>query len=198
MRAAVAGGLGAVLLVVGLPPRSAVACSYFIPPPHEISQSQVGVDITPPVLSEVVLSKLQRGIPAGGTCSTSATISLGADASDDMTPREGLGYRVEALRGNPPPIPYDEPMSDMVFTWEEDPTEPLDFELRIRAVDAAGNESNPLDVRIADGVEAEGSEGGCNLERAGSATPLAWLPMLAAMAWAFRRRREPTSSGVRC
>ena len=138
----------------------------------------------PPVLTAVRLYGLERGIPGGGGCLTHSTFSLEADASDDLTLPEELAYRVEALRGNPP-LYYREPMAYMYFIWEEEPTDPLDFELRVRAVDKAGNESNPIDIRVTDRVDAEG----CGLAPSSDGVLPAWLSMLAAIGWCLRRRR---------
>lgn len=186
MRGAVVAGWVGTLFALALTPRLALACSYSMAPPVEPDPALVGVDVTPPVLSAVRLYGFERGIPGGGGgCNTHSTFAIDADASDDLTPSEQLAFRVEALRGNPP-LYYDEPIAYMYFVWEEEPTEPLDFELRIRAVDAAGNESNPLDIRITDGSEAD--EGGCSLLPAKAGATAAGLWVLAAIGWLRRRR----------
>lgn len=186
MRGGVAGGLGAALLVIALAPRSALACSYSRPPLVERDPTLPGVDVTPPVLLAVRLSGLERGLPGSdGGCLTHSILSLQADASDDLTPSEELVYRVEELPDQTPFF-YDGLVTDMYYVWEEEPTEPLDLELRVRAVDMAGNESNPIDIRVTDGVE---DDGGCSIgARRSGATP-AYLSLLAAMGWGLRRRR---------
>jgi hypothetical protein len=180
-----------LLLVFGLEPRVALACSYSIPPPVEPHPGLVGIDVTAPVLTAVRLSGLERGIPGtAGGCLTHSFISLEADASDDLTRPEELAYRVETVSDDAPSF-YDWPMSDMYFTWEEEPTKPLDLVLRVRAVDQAGNESDSMDIHVTDGVE---DDGGCSIgvprlvaPRCG-ATP-ANLALLAALGWGLRRRR---------
>lgn len=173
---------------LGLAPRIADACSYAIPPPVELDPALAGVDITPPLLTAVRLSGLERGIPGtAGGCLTHSTFWLEADASDDLTRPEELAYRVEALRGDPPLYYEDEPMAYMYFVWEEEPTEPLDFELRVRAVDEAGNESEPIDIRVTDG---SGTSEGCSLSRGSDGALPACVPMLAATSGCLRRWRR--------
>ena len=189
-RAAVVVGAGASCLALMLAPRLALACSYAMPPPVEPDPALVGIDVTPPLLSAVRLSGLERGIPgSAGGCLTHSYFALQADASDDFTPPEELAYRVETLPDHAP-FYYDAPIAYMYFIWEEEPTEPLDLELRVRAVDKAGNESNPIDIRVTDGVEE--SEG-CSLSRGSADVSSVWLSVLAAMSLRLRRRRPPVA-----
>jgi hypothetical protein len=179
-----------LLLCVELLAGPALACSYAIPPPVEPDPSKVGVDVTPPELLEVMVSELVRGIVPSdvrSTCQTHSYISISTHASDDQTPSEKLAYRVEVLRGNLP-LRYDEPMAYMFFLWEEDPTEPLDFELRIRAVDEAGNESNSLDLRVMDRVDD--TSGSCAFVPARRGRHVAGMSLLLGLGWSLRRRRR--------
>ena len=178
------------IFCLGLPSRTALACSYANPSPVAPDSSKVGVDVTPPELLKLSAS-LERGIQPSDDdvrsgCLKHSYFSLNASASDDQTPAEKLAWRLEALRGDPP-LYHEEPVSYMYFVWEEDGDEPIDFELRVRAVDEAGNESNPVDIRITD--PGAGSDGGCALvPRRGEAPPLSALALLA-LAWAARRRQ---------
>lgn len=175
-----------VILGVGLSARLARACSYAIPPPVTPTPFATDPDVTPPQLFDAVVGGLERGIAptessARGGCSTRSELWISATATDDRTAPDQLAYRVEALRGNPP-LYYDEPMPYMYFVWEEDPDEPLDFEVRVRAVDLAGNESNPIDLSVYD--PGSGSpDGGCHL--AGTRRPASpvGLALLLALAW---------------
>jgi hypothetical protein len=184
-----------LLLALGLGPRDVLACSYASPPSVAPDPALVGVDVTPPVLSALRLVGLDRGIPGnGGGCLTHSAFALDADASDDLTPPDELAYRVELLPDEVP-FRYEAPIAYMYFVWEEEPTEPLDLELRVRAVDQAGNESEPIDIRVTDRVA--GSEGGCGLARRSGAALPAWLGMLAAMSWLRRRRERPVAIAAR-
>jgi hypothetical protein len=178
--------LGTLLLGLELTPREALACSYVLPAPYHVDPAQVGVDVTPPVLSAVRVSELVRGIPgAGGSCGPlKATLALDVDAVDDVTADENLGYRVEVLRGLAP-VYIAEPTAYMYYIWSDEPAEPLDFELRVRVLDEAGNESNPVDIRVTDNLD---TEDGCSMAPASSEAAAAWSCALAALAWRLRRR----------
>ena len=143
----------------------------------------MGVDVTPPVLANVEFS-VERDVP--NDCVVYSIVDLGADAWDDQTPPEKLAYRVEALSGDSPLDYYDEPMAYMRFLWVGDVERPLDFEVRVRAVDEAGNESNPMDVHVVDGVGS--SANGCHIGRSMHGAIPGWLSLLVAMMWAVRRR----------
>jgi hypothetical protein len=175
-----------VILGAGLSPRLARACSYSIPPPVTPMPFATNPDVTPPQLFEAVVVDLERGIvptesAARGGCLTRSEFWIDATASDDRTAPDQLAYRVERLRGNPP-LYYEEPMPYMHFVWEEDPDEPLDFEVRVRAVDRSGNESNPIDLSVYD--PGSGSpEAGCQLAPGHRPTPPVGAALLLAWAW---------------
>lgn len=194
-------GVGAwplMLLGVELPCRLASACSLAIPPPVARQPIVGSPDVTPPELLEARVEGLVRGVNRGDCLIVSEFVVV-TTAFDDRTPPEQLGWRVEALRGDPP-LYYDEPIAYLYFVWVDDPDEPLDFEIRVRAVDGAGNESNPIDLRVTD--PGAGTEGGCHLARVarGSAGPAApaGAALLLALAWRARRaRRTQPALGVR-
>jgi hypothetical protein len=181
-----------VVAGVALWPRLALACSYAIPPPVTPMPFATDPDVTPPQLFDAVIADLERGIvpsesAAQGGCLTRSEFSIVATASDDRTAPDELAYRVEALRGNPP-LYYDEPMSYMYFVWEEDPNEPLDFDIRVRAVDRSGNESKPIDLSVYD--PGNGSpEAGCQLARRHRpAPPVAPALLLVLAGWRLSAR----------
>jgi hypothetical protein len=182
-----------VILCGGLSPRLARACSYAIPPPVTPMPFAKNPDVTPPQLFEAFVSGLERGIvptdsDARGGCLTRSELWIDATATDDRTAPDQLAYRVERLRGNPP-LHYDEPMSYMRFVWEEDPDEPLDFEIRVRAVDGSGNESNPIDLSVYD--PGSGSpEAGCQLApRQRPVPPVGAALLLALACWRLSTRK---------
>jgi len=192
MRGALVAGWVGVLLALELSPRLARACSLSPTPPAQIDPSWTAFDSEPPVLADVRLAEIERGVYNG--CVFQSSIALSADAWDNRTPADALGYRIELLRGEGP-APYAEPMAYPHLLWADDGSEPLDVELRVRAVDAAGNESNPIDIRVSD-AENFPSEGGCSVARAGGAASArraamsACLSVLAAAAWRLQRRRR--------
>lgn len=186
--AAVAGWVGTLLLA--LAPRLALACSPTIAPPLQIDAARAAFDTEPPVLAEVRLVELERGVFYG--CVYQSIITLDADAWDDQTPPDALGYRVELLRGKEPLPPYPEPMAFMYLWWVDDGAEPIDVELRVRAVDTAGNESNPIDIRIDDSPSSP-TDSGCSMQhpkQRPSAHRSAILACLLALAAAARRLRR--------
>lgn len=184
--AMVAGSVG---MLLALAPRLALACSPTIAPPLQIDAARAAFDTEPPVLAEVRLVELQRGVFNG--CVYQSTITLDADAWDDQTPPDALGYRVELLRGTEPQPPYPEPIAYMYLWWVDDGAEPIDVELRVRAVDTAGNESNPIDIRIDDSAD-DPSESGCSMHpiQRTSVSRSAIFACLAALAAATCRRRR--------
>lgn len=159
------------------------ACSPALPPWVDPDPTRVGVDVTPPVLTEVRYF-VERDVP--NDCIIHSRVDFAADASDDQTPSEKLAYYVVGLRGDSPLSYYDKPMAYMSLSWVDDPMRPLDFHVRVIAVDEAGNESNPIDVHVVDGDQIDG---GCNLVAPSGAATSAGAWLLVALAYGVRRRR---------
>lgn len=112
------------------------------------------------------------------------------ETTDDRTDAEHMGYRVEVVAGHAPSDPTwpTGPVralgGTLYFHWVDggsDDQEAVDFTLRIRAVDLAGNEGPPSDVRIRD----DGSSAGCRV--AGAGVDLSWS-FVAALLFCLRRR----------
>ncbi|HTV18301.1 MAG TPA: hypothetical protein VMG12_06510 [Polyangiaceae bacterium] len=159
---------------VGLVPRAASACSYAVIPADAYPVQSNALDTTPPVLLDVSVAELIRGsgVVDSSDCTDPGSLVLATEAHDDQTPPEQLHYRLEVLDGDPRPLFYGEFVPDLVFLVFEGPDDPIDYELRIRAVDQAGNESEPFDLAVRDGVPSEG----CGLVRGhASAGPLGLL-----------------------
>lgn len=193
--AAFARVLGPLLLTLELSPRVALACSYALPPPLEPAPDLLNLGGEPPELYGVSVAGLERGVDDG--CLVHSSFTLVPDVWDDRTPLDELGYRVERVRGDGPYL-YDYPVRYMHFLWADDGSQPLDVELRVWAIDAVGNQSNPVDIRITDGedgsaehspAEEAAAEGGCGLGSANGGGMAAWLS-LAGVACALRRRRD--------
>jgi hypothetical protein len=187
-RAMLAGRVMALLLALGLTPRLALACSPAILPPVQIEPPRVPFTGEPPVLEAVRLAGLERGVYDG--CVISSSLTLDADAWDDRTPADQLAYRVEVLRGEDLSV-WEAPLffRYLTFDWVDDGVDPLDVELRVRAVDAAGRESNPIDIRVTDPGDGS-ADAGCNMAPPNGRVMAACLPLLAAAAWRLRRRRH--------
>lgn len=198
-------GTAAVLLVACiLASPAAHACSYTLRN-HVVDATMAGVDAIPPVLPEVLSVKIVRaqapksddgcGISGGSSCDDIGRLVMPAEARDDRTPPDRVGYRFTLAAGALPagltlPEGALDPEDAGVVTiyWGDgggDTSEALDFTLRVVAIDQAGNESAPQTVR----VQQSSPGGGCRVARAGAAPSPAWLALgLAALLLAVRRR----------
>jgi hypothetical protein len=148
---------------------------------HVLDPAMHATDQTPPTLSVLPPPTIARGhAPKQDGCAASAmscddvgTISFPAAATDDMTPRERIGYRLSLSGGTLPAgltLPTDaiEPGAQLqiFISWDDGATdnqEPIDFALSIVAIDAAGNESAPQTLRVSD-------DQGCSCTAAGRHT----------------------------
>ena len=88
------------------------------------------------------------------TCDGLGSLAISAAPTDDVTPATDIGYRFSLVAGALPPSFYillDEPSRAVVsdgqiwFDWSDgtDDHQPIDFTLRVVAIDRAGNESAP-------------------------------------------------------
>lgn len=146
-----------------------------------------------PVVEELLITRgrgPQRSGPFGGS-SMSSCDDLGflslvlSQPADDRHDAEELGYYVEHVAGTLPDGMYvpGEPLRgpELPLHWGDGATndqEPLDFTLRVRAVDEAGNIGDPVEVDVTD-------EGGAGCSTTGSAAS-GWLAVLALLG--LRRR----------
>jgi hypothetical protein len=182
-------GLGFATLLVS--PRPAEACTYPSNPAFEAGDA---LEATPPSMVEVGSVVGQSSdVDTGGCndnaarpCGSSALISIGVAATDDVTPVSDLGYRIRIVSGDPPPFDagalYDRKRHDdgvLLLTHDE---EAFDFELGISAVDGSGNVGPEATVRIAGGPP-EHETGACAAARI-HPWSLLWVPL----AFALRRR----------
>jgi len=186
---------------VALPSR-ARACSSAGDTPHLLDPAMQGIDQMPPTLAPLPAPQITRGkAPEQSGCTTSASscddlgsIGLSLQASDDVTPPTQIGYRLTLAAGSLPadlalPGGAIESLGGMLWLrWVDgatDDQEPIDFTLRVVAIDLAGNESAPQTVRVTDG-----SGGGCTVAR--HRTPCRGLVFVAtaALLLAARRRRD--------
>src|SRR5262249_39723655 len=154
-----------------------------------VDTSMQATDHTPPTLPVLPSPTITRGhgprqdgcAPSAMSCDDIGTIKFPASATDDMTPREQIGYRFSLLTGTLPaglvlpPDPIEPAAAATLFLhWDDgatDDQEAIDFTLSVVAIDAAGNESAPKTLNVSDhpGV-------GCAVARPpGSHDPLAFL-----------------------
>ena len=186
-------------------PADARACSLVGPQPHIVDPTLQASDQTPPTLPTPLPARIKRGELVQQTgcgaqvssCDDLGIIYITAQATDDMTPPEKVGYRLSLESGMLPPgltLPPDaiepgEPTDQLVLYWSDGADQPpFAFTIRIVAVDLAGNESPPQLLLIADEPSGHAA---CAVARGGVSRPaLAALAALAVLL-ATRRRRRP-------
>lgn len=148
--------------------------------PHELDPTEQELDHNPPGAVDVLEVRVHRGqgservgcagwawIEDQGVGHVSIRV---APPADDRTPAESLGYRVELVSGQAPEglLPGFDIRAYvgadgvwLFLDWsdgETDEQEPLDFELRLRAVDLGGNLGEAAQPIV---VNDPGSGGGC-------------------------------------
>jgi hypothetical protein len=184
-----------------MPGGRARACSFSGPSPYVVDASMQATDHVAPTLPPVSVARLQRGEKTGGctgasTCDGFGSLALSVAPSDDVTPANAIGYRFSLAAGALPPgfsILLDQPSQVVVsdgeiwFNWTDgtDDHAPIDFTLRVTAIDRAGNESAPQMVRVID------DPGGCAIARP-HARGRAWLLVVVMVLAARHRRRRRT------
>jgi hypothetical protein len=177
------------------------ACSHAGPIVHQVDPSLQASDQVPPVLPASIPFQVYRGTQSGAcsgsSCDGIGVISIAADATDNTTPPERIGYRLSLATGTLPsglilsPDAIEPPGSDarLELLWDSrvgGGDEPIDFTLRVVAIDSAGNQSGPETVHVQDDPG-----GGCAIARGGAGRrPLAWLALAALLLAARRRPRR--------
>lgn len=193
----------AIAAVTAWPPAPARACSVAGPGPHVVDPALRATDQTPPTFPAPVSYEVSRGTQSSGGCSHNTCdgvgfIYLSADATDDATPSERIGYRLSREDGTLPTgliLPHGaiEPAQSgpgLALFWDSgagDGDEPIDVTLRVVAIDLAGNESAPQIVRVHDDPG-----GGCGIARGGGSRTGRAALVMAALLLAARRRRRRT------
>ena len=196
--AATAAGVASV-------PADARACSLVGPQPHIVDPALQASDQVPPTLPAPLPARVKRGEPPQqsgcgareSSCDDLGIIYITAQATDDMTPPDKIGYRLSLESGVLPAgltLPTDavepgQPSDQLLLYWSDDGArdqEPFAFTVRIVAIDLAGNESPPQLLLIAD----EPSQA-CAVARGRVSRP--WPAGIAALAvlLATCRRRRP-------
>lgn len=156
---------------------------YFEPDPD---------DAAPPAAPELVDVLVERGSTGIGCGAGYGTVVISVERPEgDPDTHEGLGYRLAAAGGSSP-FELDPFVAGTLFggpdislRWYDGGIadhEPIDVTLAVFAVDAGGNESEPLLVD----VTHEGSGCGCATGSPGTGVGLVWLGLAA-----LRRARRP-------
>ena len=181
-------------------PVDARACSSLGPVPHVLDPAMQATDQAAPTLPPLDVPRITRGKAAErsgcgysqSSCDDLGGVAIAVRATDDQTPPAQIGYRMTLAGGSLPSglsLPGAVKASgDVVgLTWVDgatDDQEPIDFTLRVVAIDLAGNESAPQMVRVSDGA------GGCAVAPARAAHGGPAFVAVAALLLAARRRRR--------
>lgn len=146
---------------------SSLACSRLPPVEHPIDADSA--DVVAPAAPVVGIARIYRGSEGTdflddctavvSSCADGGGVVLAVSASDDATPADALGWRVE-LSGDLPDGLVELPIAvradddgEVSLAWvdgQTDDQEAFSFTARVYAVDAAGNESAPTDVLVED------------------------------------------------
>ncbi len=163
------------LLLAALP---SLACSR-LPAAEHVPVPDTG-DITAPSAAVVELLEIWRGTggeydPAtctvtSNSCADSGGIELGVAATDDVTPADALGWRIELVGTLPDGLVQSDVAwradeeGVVVLSWGDgstDDQEAFSFTARVYAVDSAGNESAPTDLLVEHAGSISTAYGAC-------------------------------------
>ena len=192
--------VAALLGTLGVQP-PARACSIAVPTPHVVDPAMQATDHVPPTLPPLGAPRITRGKPpqrsgcgySGTSCDDLGSVVIPLGATDDQTPPTQIGFRMSLAAGALPSglsLPSDavKPWGDVLaLNWPDganDDQEPIDFTLRVVAIDLAGNESPPQTVRVAD----DPGGAGCVVARPGTAPEGAAGVAIGALLLVVRRR----------
>jgi hypothetical protein len=171
------------------------ACSPLGHTAHTVVPSMQATDHVPPTLPAIPDAGVHRsdGPSRDGCgaddCPDVGRISIAAVATDDMTAPDRIGYRF-ALEAGTLPAGFSLPTSAIepslsLYLIADDGDEPIDFTLRVVAIDLAGNQSAPQTVRVYDDPG-----GGCGIGRGRASGMGRAGPVVAALLLAARLRRR--------
>jgi hypothetical protein len=175
------------------------ACSLQGLTPHMVDASMQASDHVAPTLPASIPSEVLAANPSmdSGSCSGSDSscdnlekIELAADATDDMTPADRIGYRLTLKEGTLPtglelPAEAVEPSSGKLdLFWFNTNHEAVDFTMNVVAIDLAGNESAPQAVRASD----DGPRACAVARPRASGHGLGWVAIVGLLLAARRRR----------
>jgi hypothetical protein len=173
---------------------SALACDFNFPGELEISANPG--DETPPSAPRAQLLDIQRGNDWGGddsgcrntetSCDGTAYLLLDLASTDNLSATEGIGFRVEDANGHASTndrVLVLQGGQLMVFFGTDDGQDDLSFELRITAVDQAGNESLPTLLSAKSPGDSR-----CQLARGIPSGVLYTLALFTLMSWRRARR----------
>ncbi len=175
------------------------ACSPVPTFPHTVDPSMQATDQTPPTLPAIPPPQFHYDDDSSSDlngctpkCGGATYVGIPAVATDDMTNRYSIGYRLTLESGTLPPdlaLPATaiNPTGDVVRVFfNRDTTGSFVFTLQVVAIDLAGNESAPQTVVVDNHTDSECSIANGRTSRSG----LGWIALAALIVTAYRRRRR--------
>lgn len=189
--------LGAAAFSVGLAwANSGLACKMaWEPPKFELSAKgqAVGQPPAPPQLKEVLVRRSQRPPPGPGDCSEVGRFALVFALNDPATEAQGIGLKL--IKGALPRDmtltggPYVHDKGSLNFPFQDYPDATFSFTLAARAIDAAGNQSSPVEVVVEGEPQPSRSTAGCSMS--GHLAPAGiWSAALLLAVVLLRRRQK--------
>ena len=187
-----------VAIVVGALRVDSRACSPIGTFPHIVDTSMQATDQTPPTLPAIPAPLFRHDDASSSDldgCNPKCEVTyvgIPAVATDDMTPRARIGYRLSLVSGTLPPdvaLPVNaiEPNGDRVqVQFNSETAVWFTFTLQVVAIDLAGNESPPQTVVVDHHSDSECSIANARTSRSG----LGWIALVALIVTAYRRRRR--------
>jgi len=122
---------------------------------------------SPPNVAGVAVTRAGHAPPGNGDCSEVGYLEIKLQAGDSGTWPATLGVGLSLVAGTLPtafPVMPDYPLApiqgSLYFAGQDDPSQSIDFTLRAVAVDGAGTESTPVDIRV---FSPGNGGGGCSL-----------------------------------
>ena len=132
---------------------AALACSVAGPEPHIVdAESTDTVAPGAPTLAAEIYREARK-YGNDKSCGDIGSLLIQVSATDDETPADALGYRIE-LAGDHPTGLATKPVlaqnGTIYLYWGYDPQNhgPWDFDVTVSAIDDAGNEGPPTTVSI--------------------------------------------------
>lgn len=164
---------GAAAVSAGLAwANSGLACSMAWEPAKfepSVKGEGVGQPPSPLQLKQVLVNRSQRPPPGPGDCSEVGGFALVFALNDPDTEAQQLGIELKVIKGALPKDmtltggPYVHDNGRLNFPFQDYPDAAFSFTLAARAVDAAGNQSGPIEVVVEGKPRPSQATAGCSM-----------------------------------
>lgn len=152
--------------------KSGLACSIVLNPPNfepSTKGEATGARPSPLQLKRVRVTRSKRAPPGPGDCSEIGGFALDFALSSFGTEARQMGVALKVTNGELPlgmtlaGGPYQHENGVVGFGFADYPDEAFSFTLAARAVDAAGNQSSPIDVVVQGDPQRRRSSAWCSM-----------------------------------